>query len=111
MTIKLVTAPGQALAVGVIMYVKVSIEKPAFTMVWLIVLPLPAAYPERLGELEDTVQEKVVPATPDVRLMAVVAAEHMVCVKGRVVSKGVGLTVTIMEEGCPEQPFADEVTW
>jgi len=84
---------------------------PELVIVWLIVLPLPAAYPERLGELEETVQEKVVPATPDVRLMAVVAAEQMVWARGSVVSKGVGLTVTIMEEGCPEQPFADEVTW
>ena len=82
---------------------------PELVIVWFMVLPLPAVYPERLGELEETVQEKVVPATPDVRLMAVVAAEQMVWVSGEVVKAGVGLTVTITSEGVPIQPLAEGI--
>jgi len=80
-------------------------------MIWLILLPLPAAYPERSGELEVTVHEKVVPATPEVRWIAVESPEHKVFVSGVVVSKGVGFTVTVIEEGDPWQPFAEETTW
>ena len=83
--------------------------KPELMMVWFMVLPVPEEYPERLGELEETVHEKVVPATPDVRLMVVVAAEQMVWVRGEVVKAGVGLTVTIISEGVPIQPLAEGI--
>jgi hypothetical protein len=53
-------------------------------MIWLMVFPLPAAYPDKLGELVVTVQAKVDPVTVDVRFIAVVIPEQIVWESGSV---------------------------
>ena len=76
-----------------------------------MVLPLPATKPFRLGDVALTVQAKVVPVTPEVRLIPVAEAEQMILLRGTVVTWGVGLTVTTISADNPVHPFAVPVTW
>lgn len=73
-------------------------------------LPAPLEYPPRFGEEGVVVQVKVVPATPDVRVVAAEPLEQSVCAAGVAVVWGVGFTVTTTGSGVPGQLFAVGVT-
>jgi hypothetical protein len=70
--------------------------------VWLIVEPLDALAPVTPAG-EDTVQEKVVPATGLVNVIFGPVPEQMVFGLGAAVTVGLGLTVAITVIGVPTQ--------
>ena len=69
--------------------------------------PDPFEYPVTLPELGVVVQEKVVPATSEARLILVGALEQIAFDKGEVVSSGTGLTVTTKVVSLAVQPLRD----
>ena len=70
-----------------------------------IELPDPALAPDTFAE-EDTVQEKVVPATRLESAILVDCPEQMACVAGVATAAGMGLTVMVTVIGVPAQPSA-----
>jgi len=105
-TVAVIGAPGQPLAVGVMVKVTVTGAKVVLVSVPLI-LPEPlAAIPVTVATLS-LVQLKVVPATFPVRTMVVIGlAEHTVCEAGVANASGVGLTSTVAVIGAPGHPLA-----
>ncbi len=60
----------------------------------LLILPVPlGAFPVTVPEVTDEDHEYVVPVTPDVSVMSVMAPEQMVFVVGELVTIGNGFTV------------------
>jgi hypothetical protein len=105
-TVAVTGAPGQPLAVGMIVKVTVCgilvvlVNEP-------LILPLPlAAIPVTLTVLF-LVQLKVVPLTaPDNTIVVIVPAEQVVWLAGVATAFGVGFTNTVAVIGVPEQPLA-----
>ena len=94
-TVAVIGAPGQPLAVGVI--VNVTVTGAAVVLVnEPLMLPLPlAAIPVTVTVLS-LVQSKVVPATaPDSTIVVIVAPEQIVCDGGVATASGVGFTVIV----------------
>jgi len=75
-TTKMESGPSHPLAVGVMVYVTVSMVYPVLVSVWLIRFPVPSLNPARSRELGVAVQAKVVPATSAVRLREAVSPEQ-----------------------------------
>ena len=100
-TVARIGAPGQPLAVGVMVKVTVTGAKVVLVSVPLI-LPVPLAAMPVTAALLSLVQLYVVPATLPVRTIVVIGlAEHMVCETGVAVASGVGFTVTTTVIGRP----------
>ena len=99
-------APGQPLAVGVIVNVT-SIGA------LVVLLSVPLILPEPLAGIPNTVavlflvQLKVVPATLPVNMIGMIRlSEHTVCEDGAANASGVGFTSTVAVPGVPVQPLA-----
>ena len=105
-TVAVIAAPGQPLAIGVIVNVTVTGALVVLVKVPLI-LPLPlAAIPVTVTVLS-LVQLKVVPATaPDNTIVEMGLAEHTVCDGGVATAFGVGFTSTVAVIAAPVQPLA-----
>jgi hypothetical protein len=107
--VTVIGAPGQVLAVGVIVYVAVCATVEVLVKVWAIVEPDPAAAPVN-DPLVETVQANVVPATGLVNAIEVVCDEQIVWATGVAVAAGVGLTVITTVVGVEAaQALADGV--
>jgi hypothetical protein len=108
-TVAVIGAPGQPLAVGVMVKVTRTGAKVVLVSVPLI-LPEPLAAMPVTVALLSLVQLYVVPATlPDNTIVVIGFAEHTVCAAGVAVASGVGFTSTVARIGVPEHPFADGV--
>jgi hypothetical protein len=105
-TVAVIAAPGQLLAVGVI--VNVTVIGALVVLVKVpVILPEPlAAVPVTVPVLS-RVQLNEVPLTLPLRTIAVMAfAEQMVCEAGVATTFGVGLTSTVAVIAAPEQLLA-----
>ena len=108
-TVAVMDAPGQPLAVGVM--VKVTVTGALVVLVNMpLILPAPlAAIPVTVTVLF-LVQLKVVPETaPDNTIVVIGLAEQIVCEAGVATALGVGFTSTVAVTGVPEQPLATGV--
>ena len=108
-TVAVIGAPGQPLAVGVM--VKVTVMGAVVVLVSVpLISPLPlAAIPVTVTVLS-LVQVKVVPATlPDNTIGVMAIPEHAAWVAGVATALGVGLTSTVAVVVGPVQPLADGV--
>ena len=105
-TVAVIAAPGQALAVGVIVNVTVTGAVVVLVSVPLI-LPAPlAAIPVTVATLS-LVQLNTVPATlPVITIVVIGTAEQTVCDEGAATAFGVGFTSTVAVIGVPAQPLA-----
>lgn len=72
-----------------------------------MLVPEPAVAP--VTPVCATVQLKVVPVTLLLNAMDVELPEQKACEPGVAVTNGFGFTVTVTDNGVPEQPFADGV--
>ena len=100
-----VVAPGQPLAVGVIVYVAVPDVVFAFVKDCAIGVPV-LLLPPVIPAVCTTVHAYVVPATFDVKAMLGDWVLHIVCVPGVAVTLGVGFTVITAVVVDPGQPLA-----
>jgi hypothetical protein len=104
-TVAVIGAPGQPLAVGVM--VKVTV-----TGVFVVLVRFPLMFPLPLAAIPVTVvlfltQLKVVEATfPESTIGVMAAAEQIVWAAGVATALGVGFTKTVAVMGVPGQPFA-----
>ena len=105
-TVAVIGAPGQPLAVGVI--VKVTVKGMLVVLVNTpLILPIPPGGIPVINTLLSLVQLKVVPATLPVNKIAVIAApEQIACDGGVATAFGVGFTNTVAVIGVPGQPLA-----
>jgi hypothetical protein len=78
------------LADGIIVYVTVSIVNPVLFSTCIILSPVPDENPERFGELEMQVHEKVIPETFPVKKMWVVSPEQIIAEEEELVTTGTG---------------------
>ena len=74
-------------------------------------VPLPADQPVIFPELGVQVHEKLVPATPDNRVILVSVLLHICNDIGLLATLGIGFTVATKSEFGPVQPLALGVTW
>jgi hypothetical protein len=108
-TVAVIDAPGQLLAVGVIVKVTVIGALVVFVKVPLI-FPDPLAPIPVTGPVLSLVQLNEVPVVLPVRAMVVIATpEQTVCEDGFATAFGVGLTSTVAVIGAPVQLLADGV--
>lgn len=105
-TVAVMDAPGQPLAIGVMVNVTVTGDS-------VVLISDPLISPEPLAAIPVTVavlflvQVKVVPATlPLNTIEEMDAAEQIVCDEGVAVASGVGFTITVAVTGAPGQPLA-----
>ena len=109
-TVAVIGAPGQALAVGVIVKVTVCGDTVVLVKVPLI-LPAPLAAIPVTFTLLSLVQLNTVPATlPLITIVVIGTPEQTVCADGAATAFGVGLTSTVAVTGVPAQPLAVGVT-
>ena len=94
-TVAVIAAPGQPLAVGVIVKVTVTGAFVVFVSEPLI-LPAPLAAIPVTATVLSLVQLKVVPLTaPDKTIVVIADPEQVVCEDGVATASGVGLTNTV----------------
>lgn len=106
--VKGVPAQDPAIAVGVTKYVTVpDAISLGFTSISLIVPPEVAVAPVMPPDVEPIVQEKLLGVLDVNKIFALVPLQTLVV--GELVTIGVGLTVTIIVNGAPEQEPAMEV--
>ena len=108
-TVTSMKLPLQPFAVGVIRYVTLPLVIPSVEFsTWLIVPPLPALAPVTLL-LPCIVQLKVVPVTPFGFVMDTDVLSPLQIVWLEAFTSGIGLTVTVTENGDPSQPLAEGI--
>ena len=105
-TVAVIAAPGQPLAVGVIVNVTV-IGAIVVLVNEPLILPLPLAAIPVTATVLFLVQLKVVPLTfPFNTIVVIVLPEQMVCDGGAATASGVGFTTTVAVIGAPGHPLA-----
>lgn len=89
-----------------------SITLPVLVRLWTMDIPVPPLNPETFAEDPDAVQEKVDPGTEEVGMILVEVAEQTWDVVTRLVTAGLGLTVSRTLWALPGgHPHAVGVTW
>ena len=78
---------------------------PELVKVCEMVFPDPGENPVTVGELPETVQEKVAPVTSEFRLMLVCWDEQTDCDEGTIRTSGTGYTDTVKSVASPLHPL------